>query len=54
MKIFDIFSKRQKRSQGEVPDVYNTRIFPMHYGFRLSIFLKKLGIYVAKCRFQKL
>lgn len=28
MKVFDLFSKRQKRSRGEVPDVYQYNIIP--------------------------
>jgi len=28
MKAFDLFSKRQKRSRGEVPDVYQYKTIP--------------------------
>ncbi len=28
MKIFDIFSKRQKRIQGEIPDAYQYETIP--------------------------
>ena len=42
MKVFDIFSKRQKRERGEIPDVYQYEIIPRQLRVQVVHILQEL------------